>query len=52
MDYLRAEEIIKELRGNRYPEETARKLDALAECCEAYDYDRLDTLVKELGGST
>ena len=49
MDYLQAEEILKQIRADRYPEALSRKLEALSECCEAYDYDRLDELVKELG---
>ena len=49
MDYLHAEEIIAELRQKQYPEELERKLEELHACCEAYDYDRLETLVNELG---
>ncbi len=49
MEYLRAEEILKQLRQKQYPEGLSRRLDEMCACCEAFDYDRLETMVKELG---
>jgi HPt (histidine-containing phosphotransfer) domain-containing protein len=49
MDYLHAEKILAQLRESRYPDPLSRKLDELAACCSAYDYDQLDILVQELG---
>ncbi len=48
MDYLQAEEILKSLREKSYPEPFSGRLDELCACCAAFDYDRLDTLVKDL----
>ncbi|MCR5088328.1 MAG: response regulator [Oscillospiraceae bacterium] len=49
MEYLHAEEILKQLRQKRYPEDLGRRLDEMYACCESFDYDRLETMVKELG---
>ena len=48
MDYLRVEDILKKLRENEYPEALDRRLDEMCECCEAFDYDKLETLITEL----
>jgi hypothetical protein len=48
MDYLHAEDVLKQLRENRYPEELDSKLNEMCECCGNFDYSRLETLVNAL----
>ncbi len=48
MDYLKAEEILRELREKEYPDPLSRKLDEMCACSESFDYDRLEKLVSEL----
>ena len=48
MDYLHAEDVLKQLRENRYPEELDNKLGEMCDCCGNFDYSRLETLVNAL----
>ena len=48
MDYLRAEDILKELREKEYPDPLSRQLDDMCACSASFDYDRLEELVSAL----
>ena len=48
MDYLAAEEMLRELDRHKYTEDLEYKLQELLSCCAGFEYDRLEALIQAL----
>ena len=48
MDYLRVEELIQRLREKEYPEPQENLLKCMQRACEAFSYEELEKLIREI----